>query len=63
MHCTYGDGGEIADADMEKIRDAVWKNLVAIPWQRGDVVAIDNFAVSHGRLPFQGPRQIAVCWA
>ena len=27
------------------------------------VFAIDNFAVSHGRLPFQGPRSVAVCWA
>ena len=63
MQCTYGDGGEISDADMEKIRDAVWKNLIVFPWRRGDVVAIDNFAVSHGRLPFQGPREVAVCWA
>ena len=27
------------------------------------VVAIDNFAVSHGRLPYSGPRLIAVAWA
>lgn len=63
MHCTYADGGEISDADMEAIRAAVWKNLVVFPWHRGDVVAIDNFAVSHGRLPFEGPREVAVCWA
>ena len=63
MHCTYGDGGEISDADMEQIRGAVWKNLVVFPWRRGDVVAIDNYAVSHGRLPYHGPRQVAVCWA
>ena len=29
----------------------------------GDVVAIDNFAVSHGRLPYRGPRNVAVAWA
>jgi len=63
MHCTYADGSEISDADMERIRDVVWKHLVVFPWRRGDVVAIDNYAVSHGRLPFQGPRQVAVCWA
>ena len=33
------------------------------PWRRGDVLAIDNFAVSHGRLPDSGPREIAVAWA
>jgi alpha-ketoglutarate-dependent taurine dioxygenase len=63
MHCTHADGSEIADADVEAVRDAVWRNLVIVPWQRGDVVAIDNYAVSHGRLPYSGPREIAVCWA
>ena len=63
MHCTYADGGEIPDADMEALRDAIWKNLVVTPWRRGDVVAIDNHSVAHGRLPYRGPRQIAVAWA
>jgi alpha-ketoglutarate-dependent taurine dioxygenase len=63
MHCTYLDGSEIPDADMDAVRDAIWHNLVILPWKRGDVVAIDNYAVAHGRLPYQGPRQVAVCWA
>lgn len=63
MHCTYVDGSEIPDADMERLRDVVWRHLVAFPWRRGDVVAIDNHSVAHGRLPYSGPRQIAVCWA
>jgi hypothetical protein len=63
MHCTYGDGSEIAPADLEAVRDAVWRHLVTFTWQRGDVLAIDNYAVAHGRLPYRGPRQIAVCWA
>lgn len=62
MHCTYGDGSEIPDADMEKVRDAIWRNLVAFPWQRGDVVMIDNASVAHGRMPYSGPRHIVVCW-
>ncbi len=63
MHCTYLDGREIPDEDVEHVRDVVWRHLVVYPWERGDVVAIDNYAVAHGRLPFTGPRQIAVCWA
>jgi alpha-ketoglutarate-dependent taurine dioxygenase len=62
MHCTYGDGSEIPDADMERVRDAIWKNLVAFRWQLGDVVMIDNFSVSHGRMPYSGPRHIIVSW-
>ena len=63
MNCTHGDGSAMSDADVEAIRAAVWKHLVVHPWKTGDVVAIDNFAVSHGRLPYSGPRAIAVAWA
>jgi len=63
MECTWADGSEIPDADVEAVREAVWKHLVVVPWRRGDVVAIDNFAVSHGRLPYAGPRNVAVAWA
>lgn len=63
MHCTYRDGQEIPDADLEHLRDLIWRNLVVLPWSRGDVVAIDNHAVGHGRLPYRGPRRVAVCWA
>ncbi len=47
----------------EAVRAAIWKNLVAFQWQLGDVLAIDNRSVSHGRMPYRGPRSIAVCWA
>jgi alpha-ketoglutarate-dependent taurine dioxygenase len=63
MHCTYGDGSPIPAADMEAVREAIWANLVAIPWQRGDVLAIDNDAVSHGRMPYRGERLVVVAWA
>lgn len=63
MQCTYLDGSEIPDADLDAVRDTVWRHLVVEPWQHGDVVAIDNFAVAHGRLPYRGPRQVAVAWA
>ena len=63
LHCTYADGREIPDADLEHLRDVIWRHLVRFRWRAGDVVAIDNFAVSHGRMPYRGPRQIAVAWA
>jgi hypothetical protein len=63
MECTYLDGREIPDAELDHVREVVWRNLVIEPWQRGDVVAIDNHGTSHGRLPYRGPRTVAVCWA
>ena len=63
MYCSFGDGTPIADADMEAVRDAVWKNLVFPRWRRGDVLAIDNRAVAHGRMPYRGPRHVVVAWA
>lgn len=63
MHCTALDGSEFDDADLEHLRDVVWKHLVVTPWRRGDVLAIDNASVSHGRLPYEGPRHVVVCWS
>jgi pimeloyl-ACP methyl ester carboxylesterase len=63
MHCTYGDGTPIPDEDMDKVRDAIWSNLVFFKWRKGDVLMIDNDAVAHGRMPYRGPRTVAVCWA
>jgi alpha-ketoglutarate-dependent taurine dioxygenase len=63
LHCTFRDGSEIPDADVEQVREVIWRYLVIEPWRRGDVLVIDNASVAHGRLPYRGPRQVAVCWA
>jgi len=57
------DGREIAEDDLEHLRDTIWRHMIAEPWRAGDMVVIDNFAVSHGRLPYHGPRQVVVAWA
>lgn len=63
MHTVYSDGSEIPEADIEHVRDVVWKNMQVNAWQKGDVVAIDNASVSHGRLPYEGERKVVVCWS
>ena len=62
MHCTFRDGGEIPDAYMEHVSETIWRHLTFTPWQPGDVIVIDNFSVSHGRMPYRGPRNILVAW-
>ncbi len=62
MHVTFGDGSAIPDAYVQHIQDVIWKNMVIEPWRKGDVICLDNFSTSHGRLPYYGPREVMVCW-
>lgn len=61
-HCTYGDGTEIPSDHVAHLIDVFWDNMVFPRWRRGDLVMIDNFRVSHGRMPFRGPREILVAF-
>lgn len=63
MHCTYADGSKIPARDIEHIRDLIWENMIRTPWQKGDVLAIDNYSIAHGRLPYTGKRKVVVAWA
>ncbi len=62
MHVTFGDDSPIPDEYVTHIQDVIWKHLVIQPWKKGDVICIDNFSTSHGRLPYNGPREVMVCW-
>ncbi len=59
----YGDGTPIEDDVAGYIRDLYEEQAVRFPWQRGDVMLVDNFLASHGREPFKGPRRILVAMA
>lgn len=59
----YGDGSPIESSVLEEIRQTYRDASVAFPWQKGDVLMVDNFLVTHGREPFSGPRRILVAMA
>ncbi len=63
MNVLFGDGSPVPDSYMQHVEEVIWKNLVIIPWKKNDVIALDNFSTSHGRLPYEGKRQILVCWS
>ena len=56
----FGDGGQIAEPLLARIRHAYDAELVHFTWERGDVLLVDNMLVSHGREPFTGRRQVLV---
>lgn len=62
-----GVGAEAASSEEGRclpasaIEDAVrvmQEVCVAFPWQRGDVLLLDNRTVMHSRQSFEGPRRI-----
>lgn len=56
----YGDGEPIQQEDLDAVRDAFQAEAIQFPWQRGDVLLVDNMQVAHGRRPFRGPRKVLV---
>lgn len=56
----YGDGSSIEPEVLEILREAYHKETITFPWEKGDVMLLDNMMVAHGREPFSGPRKVAV---
>jgi alpha-ketoglutarate-dependent taurine dioxygenase len=56
----FGDGSEIDGAALDHIRAVYDNEKVTFPWQRGDILILDNILKAHGRNPYRGPRQIVV---
>ncbi|MDJ0840196.1 MAG: TauD/TfdA family dioxygenase [Acidobacteriota bacterium] len=56
----YGDGSDIEEDVLATLRAAYEREKVAIPWQRGDLLMLDNMLMSHGRESFQGSRKVVV---
>jgi alpha-ketoglutarate-dependent taurine dioxygenase len=59
----YGDDAAIEDEVIEIVRAAYETEAVALDWELGDVLIVDNLSVAHGRRPFRGGRRLVVAMA
>jgi alpha-ketoglutarate-dependent taurine dioxygenase len=56
----YGDGSPIEPETLDHLRALYKRETRSFPWQRGDILLLDNMMVAHGRAPYEGERQILV---
>ncbi|MCH9610417.1 MAG: hypothetical protein S4CHLAM81_12810 [Chlamydiales bacterium] len=59
MHeITYGDKSAIKRTDLYKVMRTLDDCTISYPWQKNDMVILDNVIAMHGRAPFSGKRKI-----
>lgn len=59
----YGDGTPIEPEFIEHLQGLYNGVMVKFPWQRGDVLMLDNMLSLHARSPYTGPRRVLVAMA
>ncbi|GAA3348512.1 TauD/TfdA family dioxygenase [Amorphoplanes nipponensis] len=57
---AYGDGSPLDRDTVDHINEVYDKHTVREPWQRGDVLVLDNILTAHSREPYRGSREILV---
>ena len=56
-------GTPIEDEVLEGLNAAIWHSAVAFEWSAGDVLCLDNELAQHGRMSFEGPRELVVAFS
>lgn len=54
----YGDQTPILRSDLYHILDVLDSQTITFPWQKGDLLVLDNVLAMHGRATFEGKRRV-----
>lgn len=63
LNTFYGNGEPIEPEVIDEIGRAYRSAEVRFPWERGDVLVLDNMLVAHGRDAYVGDREVFVVMA
>ncbi|MBE9167115.1 amino acid adenylation domain-containing protein [Pleurocapsales cyanobacterium LEGE 06147] len=56
----YGNGSPLEKSEITAINRAYQQATISFPWQKGDVLMLDNLLTAHSRNPYKGDRKIVV---
>jgi alpha-ketoglutarate-dependent taurine dioxygenase len=62
-HSKFGDGTEIPEEYIEKVKSITNKSSLIFDWVAGDILILDNFWFAHGRTAYKRDRKILVAMA
>jgi alpha-ketoglutarate-dependent taurine dioxygenase len=60
LNVSYGDGSPIEREALHQVREIIRRETIPHGWRKGDILVLDNMLAAHGRMPFSGPRKIAL---
>jgi alpha-ketoglutarate-dependent taurine dioxygenase len=55
---SFADNTKIPREDLYHILDVLAANTIYFPWQKNDLLVLDNILMMHGRAPFTGKRRV-----
>lgn len=56
----FGDGSEILEDEYFELKSAYDKSKIEFSWEKGDLLLVDNYLISHSRNSYTGHREILV---
>jgi hypothetical protein len=63
FNTRFGNGDQIGADVVQAINEVYEAHTAREPWQRGDLMLVDNVRTAHGRDRFAGPREVLVAMA